>query len=116
MKKLLISLNRLSWSLLLGGALILGTSACSTGTSEGEVNVEESDFKDKSPTEHNPQGLSDETQDNGGPAAPGAMTSDSAYDEVYERQQQKSRQQTGGSSNQGYGGAAERNKNDKENQ
>ncbi|WP_207432943.1 hypothetical protein [Sabulibacter ruber] len=112
MEKLLISLKRLSWSFLLGGALMISASACSTGTSEGQVNVEESDFKDKSPTENNPEGLSDETQDNGGKASPGAMNSDSAYEEVYDRQEQKSRQQDGGASNQGYGGAAERNQND----
>jgi len=31
----------------------LGATACSNNTSEGKVSVEESDFKDKNPTEHN---------------------------------------------------------------
>ncbi|ALI99466.1 hypothetical protein [Rufibacter tibetensis] len=110
MKMNLTSLKRLSWSLLLGGALISGITACSTGTSEGQVNVEESDFKDKSPTEHNAQGLSDETQDplnNTG--------SDSSNQAIYDRQENKVRERNTGTSNQGFGGAAERNSDKKNN-
>ncbi len=33
--------------------LSLGTAGCSTGTGEGETNVEESDAKDNNPNEHN---------------------------------------------------------------
>jgi hypothetical protein len=36
--------------LLLAG---LGLSGCSTGTKDGDVNVEEGGYKDKDPTEHN---------------------------------------------------------------
>lgn len=103
MKKLLIALKRFSWSLLLGGTLLLST-ACSTGTNEGNVNVEESDFKDKSPTEHNAAGTSDNTQDN---TEHPTTVSDSAYEEVYDQQEQKMREKDPGTTNQGVGGAAE---------
>ena len=114
MKKLLISLKNVSLALLLGGALLVGTSACSTGTGDGQTNVEESDFKDKSPTEHNQPGQSDNTQDNSGQPAPGAMASDSAYEEVYDRQMKKTEQKKDGGTtgNQAFGGAAETNKDD----
>jgi hypothetical protein len=110
MKKPVISIKRVSYSLLVGGALLLGTAACSTGTSEGEVNVEESDFKDKSPTENNTEGLSDETQD---PLNTNA--SDSSNQAIYDQQENKVRERNTGVSNQGVGGAAER-KQDRDNQ
>ncbi|MGV3540938.1 MAG: hypothetical protein ACO1OQ_14075 [Rufibacter sp.] len=115
MKKVLIPVKRASMALLLGGALLAGTSACSTGTGDGEVNVEESDFKDKSPTEHNAPGTSDNTQDNNGRPTPGATTPDSAYEEVYDRQQEKTEQRKDGGTagNQAFGGAAETKKDDK---
>ncbi|QHL88688.1 hypothetical protein GU926_15135 [Nibribacter ruber] len=108
MKKLLISVKRLSWSLLVGGALMAGTVACSTGTGDGETNVEESDFKDKSPTEHNEDGMNDTKQDNRGEATPGAGTTpDSAYEDVYDRQQEKMRDRPNNVNNaNGVGGAA----------
>jgi hypothetical protein len=108
MKKPMNPIKHLSWSLLLGGALLFGASACSTGTSEGEVNVEESDFKDKSPTENNASGTSDNTQD---PVSNDGT--DSSNQAIYDRQEEKTRQQNGGSSNPGFGGAAQRNQNEK---
>ncbi|RNI26145.1 hypothetical protein EFB08_15115 [Rufibacter latericius] len=100
-----MSIKRISGSLLLGAALLLGTTACSTGTSEGQVNVEESDFKDKSPTERNPEGLSDETQD---PVNTNAT--DSTNQAIYDQQEDKLRERNSDVSNQGVGGAAERKK------
>lgn len=38
---------RLGWAVLLGGALNL--AACSTGTKDGDTNVENSDAKNKNP-------------------------------------------------------------------
>ncbi|GGK60601.1 hypothetical protein ACD591_12230 [Rufibacter glacialis] len=110
MKKLFNSLNRLSWSLVLGGALLVGASACSTGTSEGNVNVEESDFKDKSPTEHNAQGTSDNTQD-----PLNTSGTDSTNQAIYDQQENKIRERNTGTSNQGVGGAAERSTNKQNN-
>ncbi len=49
MKKVLLTLNKISLILLLGAALNL--SACSTGTKEGETNVEDGGAKDKNPEE-----------------------------------------------------------------
>ncbi|WP_181304603.1 hypothetical protein [Rufibacter sp. XAAS-G3-1] len=105
MRKLFIPIKRVSCSLFLGGALLVGTAACSTGTSEGEVNVEESDFKDKSPTENNPGGVSDNTQD-----PVGNTSQDSANQAIYDQQEDKMRARNG-ASNQGVGGAAERTQN-----
>ncbi|MDQ4139854.1 MAG: hypothetical protein M3142_04960 [Bacteroidota bacterium] len=51
MKKILLTINRFSLVLLLGAALQL--SACSTGTKEGETNVEDGGAKDKNPEELN---------------------------------------------------------------
>jgi len=42
------------WALVILLSSGMGMTACSTGTSEGETNVEESDFKDRNPNEHNP--------------------------------------------------------------
>jgi len=47
MKKILQTINRLSLILVLGTALSL--SACSTGTKEGDTNVEDGSAKDKNP-------------------------------------------------------------------
>jgi len=41
------------WALVILIGTGVGMTACSTGTSEGETNVEESDFKDRNPNEHN---------------------------------------------------------------
>ncbi|WP_192823227.1 hypothetical protein [Rufibacter sp. LB8] len=101
MKKHLMTITRYTGALLLGVALLTGTAACSTGTSEGDVNVEESDFKDKSPTENNAEGTSDNTQDD--------LTTtgeDSANQKIYDEQERKSRTRDG-KTNQGVGGAAE---------
>ncbi len=51
MEKIRKNARQLGWVILLTGAL--STAACSTGTSEGETNVEESDYKDKNPEEAN---------------------------------------------------------------
>jgi hypothetical protein len=51
MKKIIKNARHLGWVFLLTGAL--GTAACSTGTSKGDTNVEESDYKDKNPEEAN---------------------------------------------------------------
>jgi len=99
MKKLQISLKRLTWTLFLGSALVAGTSACSTGTNDGSVNVEESDYKDKSPTENNSEGLSDNNQTQNARA----LEQDSSYEEIYDRQEEIGRQRNTGS---GVGGAA----------
>ncbi|MFB9865295.1 hypothetical protein [Rufibacter immobilis] len=101
MKKRMISLKRLSWAMLLGGALMVGTSACSTGTNEGETNVEESDFKDKSPTENNPQGVSDNSQDDLNTSG-----TDSTNQAIYDQQEDKLRERNGGSTRPGVGAAA----------
>ncbi|WP_157600676.1 hypothetical protein [Rufibacter sp. DG15C] len=108
MKKRMNSVKRLSWSLLFAGALSVGAMACSSGTSDGKTNVEESDFKDKSPTEHNEDGMNDNTQDNKGEATPGAGTTpDTAYEDVYDRQQKKMRDKDASTnSGNGVGGAA----------
>jgi len=42
------------WALVILLSTGLGLTACSTGTSEGETNVEEADAKDRNPNEHNP--------------------------------------------------------------
>jgi len=42
------------WALVILISTGVGMTACSTGTSEGETNVEESDAKDRNPNEHNP--------------------------------------------------------------
>lgn len=108
MKKRMMTFNRLAWTVLLGGALLTGTAACSTGTSEGETNVEESDFKDKSPTEHNAEGTSDNTQDP-------KTQEDSTNQRIYDQQEDKMRERNPGTQNQGVGGAAET-QNNKDNQ
>ncbi len=51
MKKIRESARRFGWVVLL--TAVLSTAACSTGTSEGDTNVEESDDKDKNPEEAN---------------------------------------------------------------
>ncbi|WP_210466592.1 MULTISPECIES: hypothetical protein [Rufibacter] len=109
MKKRIVSIKQVSCAFLLGGALLLGTTSCSTGTSEGQVNVEESDFKDKSPTENNAPGVSDETQD---PVNTNAT--DSTNQKIYDQQEDKVRERNSGVSNQGVGGAAEQ-KQDRDN-
>lgn len=53
MKKILQTINRLSLMLVLGTALSL--SACSTGTKDGDTNVESGSAKDKNPEEQNSQ-------------------------------------------------------------
>ncbi|GAB2529470.1 hypothetical protein [Rufibacter soli] len=98
MKKLLIRCNRLAFTLLLGVALVAGASACSTGTDKGEVNVEESDFKDKSPTEHNAEGTSDNTEDVKNERNP-------ANQKIYDQQQEKMRSRNDSTQEQGFGAA-----------
>ncbi len=53
MKKIRHTINRLGFIFILGTALSF--SACSTGTSDGETNVEDSDAKDKNPENQNAQ-------------------------------------------------------------
>ncbi|MBC3541886.1 hypothetical protein ACFSC6_09440 [Rufibacter sediminis] len=106
MKKPLNPIKRASLSFFLGGALLFGAAACSTGTSEGQVNVEESDFKDKSPTEHNATGTSDNSQD---PVS--NVQTDSSNQAIYDQQEDKVRGRNTGVSNQGVGGAAEQQQN-----
>ncbi|WP_026463150.1 hypothetical protein [Adhaeribacter aquaticus] len=56
MKILSEKIKTIGLAFLIGVSVSMG--ACSTGTSEGEVSVEESDAKDKDPTEHNVNGKS----------------------------------------------------------
>lgn len=83
---------------MLAGALAAGTTACSTGTSDGDVNVEESDFKDKDPTEHNAPNTTNQPQ-----PTTQEMKEDSTYEAIYDRQEEKSRTRNSGS---GIGAAA----------
>ena len=53
MKKIQHTLKRLGFILILGTALSF--SACSTGTKDGDTNVEDSDAKDKNPENQNMQ-------------------------------------------------------------
>jgi hypothetical protein len=53
MKKIWQTINRIGLVLIFGTALSL--SACSTGTKDGETNVEDSDAKDKNPENQNVQ-------------------------------------------------------------
>jgi len=62
------------WSLVILLSTGLGFSACSTGTSEGETNVEEADAKDRNPNEHNTNN-----------AQPQASTDTVDMDEAYEK-------------------------------
>ncbi|AKQ44513.1 hypothetical protein TH63_00910 [Rufibacter radiotolerans] len=99
MKKQIKTCKRLAYTLLVGGALLTGTAACSTGTDKGEVNVEESDFKDKSPTEHNAEGTSDNTEDVKDERNP-------ANQKIYDEQQEKMRNRNDSTQEQGFGAAA----------
>lgn len=55
-------------------SVALGIASCSTGTSDGATNVEESDAKDKNPNDHNDNGQT------------GQVAKDSAQmDDAYER-------------------------------
>lgn len=73
MKILTKKIRAVGFILFMGTALSF--SACSTGTGEGETNVEESDFKDKNPDEHNETSVQ-----------PQATSPDSTdMDEAYER-------------------------------
>jgi hypothetical protein len=53
MKKIRQTINQFGLILLLGTTLSF--SACSTGTKDGETNVEDSDAKDKNPENQNAQ-------------------------------------------------------------
>ncbi|QMU30324.1 hypothetical protein [Adhaeribacter radiodurans] len=53
MKKIFQTVNKLSMVLLLGAALSL--SACSTGTKDGDTNVEDGSAKNKNPENENIQ-------------------------------------------------------------
>ena len=70
----IISENIRAWALVILVSTGLGMAACSTGTSEGETNVEESDFKDRNPNEHNPND-----------AQPQASTDTVDMDNAYEK-------------------------------
>ena len=62
------------WALAVLVSAALGITACSTGTSEGETNVEESDAKDRNPNEHNPNNTT-----------PQASTDTVDMDDAYEK-------------------------------
>ncbi|MFC6998226.1 hypothetical protein [Rufibacter roseus] len=97
MEKLFISFKRLSFALMVGGALAVGASSCSKGEEAGAVNVEEGEFKSKDPTDHNATGNDDKMQQQ--PADP---SDDSTYENIYDRQEKKAREGAGS----GVGGAA----------